>query len=98
MATNNMDETAEEQEIEADEEMLEKPLPFADYGKEYQKLRTEIGKFEKEYDEREKVIDRIMEYGTGVESEKALRMFSTPVLKKWEDSLESFRKSQLSKK
>ncbi len=49
-------------------------------------------------DEREKVIDRIMEYGTGIENEKALRMYTTPVLEKWADSLESYRASQLKKK
>ena len=63
-------------------------LPFLDYLKDEKRLRQHIERLEKEYDEREKVIERIMEYGTGIESEKALRMYSTRVLEKWEASLE----------
>lgn len=81
----------------SEEETLEGALPFDEYGKDEEKLRSQISAMEKEYDQREKVIDRIMEYGTGIESEKALRMYSTPVLKKWEESLESYRASQLKK-
>lgn len=87
-----------EEEIVAEEEMLETALPFEEYGKDAEKIRVQIEKLNKEYDEREKVINRIMEYGTGIETEKALRMYPTVVLRKWEDSLESFRKAQLAKK
>jgi hypothetical protein len=66
-------------------------LPFKEYGKDETMLRHHIERLEKEYDEREKVIGRIMEYGTGIETEKALRMYSTPVLVKWEASLEKHR-------
>lgn len=66
-------------------------LPFEEYGREEEKLRGHIERLEKEYDAREKVIGRIMEYGTGIESEKALRMYSTHVLEKWEASLENYR-------
>lgn len=61
------------------------------------KLKDNIERLEKEYDRREKVIGRIMEYGTGNESEKALRMYPTPVLAKWEASLETFRADKLNK-
>ena len=66
-------------------------LPFKEYGKERVKLTSHIQWLEKEYDDREKVIERIMEYGTGIESEKALRMYPTPVLVEWEKSLEKYR-------
>jgi hypothetical protein len=67
-------------------------LPFKEYGKDRDKLSSHIRQLEKEYDEREKVISRIMEYGTGIESEKALRMYSTRVLEKWEAALEKSKK------
>jgi len=79
----------------SEEETLEGALPFDEYGKDEQKLKVQIKHLEKEYDEREKVIDRIMEYGTGIETEKALRMYTTPVLKKWEDSLESYKTEKM---
>jgi hypothetical protein len=75
-------------EMEREMEMLEHGLPWKDYAKDEKSLRQHIERLEKEYDEREKVISRIMEYGTGIESEKALRMYSTRVLEKWEASLE----------
>jgi len=87
-----------EEEMVADEETLEMGLPFEEYAKDTDKIRSRITKLNKEYDEREKVINRIMEYSTGLETEKALRMYPTAVLRKWEESLESFRKMQLAKK
>ena len=81
----------QEKEIVREEERLESALPFKEYEKDAHKLRLEIQKLEKEYDEREKVINQIMEYGTGIESEKALRMYPTAVLRKWEESLQSRR-------
>lgn len=45
-------------------------LPFKEYGKDRDKLINHIQHLEKEYDDREKVIERIMEYGTGIESER----------------------------
>lgn len=97
MASSEADNLSPEEEMVSEEETLEGALPFDEYGKDEEKLRSQISAMEKEYDQREKVIDRIMEYGTGIESEKALRMYSTPVLKKWEESLESYRASQLKK-
>ncbi|HXQ93362.1 MAG TPA: hypothetical protein VN739_10190 [Nitrososphaerales archaeon] len=98
MATNQMEELPPEEEMVSEEETLEGALPFEEYGKDSEKLKGRIDRLGKEYDEREKVIDRIMEYGTGIETEKALRMYPTPVLRNWEKSLESFRKEQLAKK
>jgi hypothetical protein len=69
-------------------------LPFKEYAKEEKLLTHHIERLEKEYDEREKVIGRIMEYGTGIESEKALRMYSTGVLERWEASLEENRRAK----
>ncbi len=86
-----------EEELVSDEKTLEGALPFDEYGKDQEKLRGQIDRLEKEYDGREKVIGRIMEYGTGIETEKALRMYPTPVLEKWEESLETYRASQLKK-
>ena len=81
-------------EMEREEETLEHGLPFEDYAKDEKKLRQHIERLEKEYDAREKVIERIMEYGTGIESEKALRMYTTSVLKKWEEALEKSYKAK----
>jgi len=77
-----------EKEMESEMEALEHGLPFEDYAKDEKRLRHHIERLEKEYDEREKVIERIMEYGTGIETEKALRMYSSRVLEKWEAALE----------
>jgi len=93
-----MEELPPEEEMVSEEETLEGALPFEEYGKDSEKLKGQMDRLGKEYDEREKVIDRIMEYGTGIETEKALRMYPTPVLRNWEKSLESFRKEQLAKK
>ena len=95
MTAQEMDDVPPEEQMVSEEEALEGALPFQDYGKDSQKLKSQIEKLEKEYEEREKVIDHILEYGTGIESENALRMYSTPVLRKWEASLESYRASQL---
>ena len=86
-----------EEEMVSEMEALYQALPFEDYVKDEDKLRGNIGRLEKQYDCREKVIGRIMEYGTGIETEKALRMYPTPVLVKWEASLETFRAGQLNK-
>ena len=88
----------EEEEMVSEEETLEGALPFDEYGKDTAKIRVQIEKLDKEYDEREKVINRILEYGTGIETAKALRMYPTAVLRKWEESLESNRKAKLGKK
>jgi len=98
MDAQDMDNLPAEQEMVSAEETLEGALPFDEYGKETEKLREQIDRLEVEYDEREKVIDRNMDYGTGIESEKALRMYSTPVLRKWEASLQSYRESKLKQK
>ncbi|MGP8069374.1 MAG: DUF1269 domain-containing protein [Candidatus Bathyarchaeia archaeon] len=86
-----------EEEMVSEMEILYQGLPFDDYEKDAKKLKDNIERLEKEYDRREKVIGRIMEYGTGNESEKALRMYPTPVLAKWEASLETFRADKLNK-
>ena len=83
--------------MENEMETLERWLPFKDYTKDEKRLRQHIERLEKEYDEREKVISRIMDYGTGIESEKALRMYSTRVLEKWEAGLENHRAEKLKK-
>ena len=84
-----------EEEMVSEMETLCQGLPFEEYDKDREKLEGNIARLEKEYDRREKVIDRIMEYGTGIESEKALRMYPTAVLRKWEASLETFRAGKL---
>jgi hypothetical protein len=84
-------------EVEREEETLEHWLPFEDYAKDEKRLRQHIERLEKEYDEREKVIGRIMEYGTGIETEKALRMYSTRVLEKWEGNLEKSYRAKAKK-
>ena len=85
-----------EREMETAERASGMPgtLPFEDYARDEKKLRSNIERLEKEYDAREKVIGRIMEYGTGIETEKALRMYSTRVLEKWEAALEKSRRAK----
>jgi len=95
MESTQAEDLPPEEEMVSEEETLEGALPFDEYGKDTQKLQARIEHLEKEYDEREKVIDRIMEYGTGIESEKALRMYTTSVLKKWEESLKSYRAARI---
>lgn len=87
-----------EREMLQDMETLERALPFKEYAKETEKLTRLVQRLEQEYDKREKIIDRIMEYGTGIESEKALRMYSIPVLEEWEEALVSFRAEELRKR
>jgi hypothetical protein len=83
-----------EKEMEREMETVERAsgmpgtLPLENYVKDEKRLTQHIERLEKEYDEREKVIARIMEYGTGIETEKALRMYSTRALEKWEAALE----------
>lgn len=98
MAGSGGDELPDEEEMVSDEERLEQALPFQEYGKETKKLKSLFQSLEKQYDAREKVIAGIMKFGTGIESEKGLRMYPTPVLEKWRTSLESFRREQLKKK
>jgi chromosome segregation ATPase len=88
-------ELPEEEEMVSEMEALYQALPYEEYGKDRDKLTANIERLEKAYDRREKVIERIVEYGTGIESEKALRMYPTPTLIKWETSLETFRASKL---
>lgn len=92
------EELPSEEEMVSEMETLEQALPFKDYAKDQKRLKELVADLEKKYNTREKVIRRIIELGTGVESEKALRMYSTPVLEKWEASLESFRAEKLGKK
>jgi uncharacterized membrane protein len=80
-----------EEDVVSEVQGLYQWLPFEEYAKDMEKLRGVINRLEKEYDRREKVIERIMEYGTGIESEKALRMYPTHLLGKWEARLETFR-------
>lgn len=84
-------------EILGEIESLEVGLPFEDYAKDQAKLREIVGRLEKEYDVREKSVQKILEYGSGIESEKALRMLPTLTLQKWESALEVFRSEQLKK-
>jgi len=65
-----MEELPPEEEMVSEEETLEGALPFEEYGKDSEKLKGRMDRLGKEYDEREKVIDRIMEYGTGIETKK----------------------------
>jgi len=97
MEEKNMDEVPPADQMVSEEETLEGALPFDEYGKDTEKLRGQIERLAKEYDDREKIIDRIMDYGTGIENEKALRMYSTSALVKWEASLESYRASKSKK-
>lgn len=97
-APQDSDELPAEEEMVTETEILEGALPFSEYAKDTKKLRAQIEQLEKMYDEREKVIDRILTYGSGVESNKALRMYPTSTLKKWDESLESYRASKRKKR
>ena len=92
MEKTQTEDLPSEEEMVSDIETVEQALPFDEYGKDTEKLTELVDKLEKKYDEREKVISRIIEYGSGIESEKALRMYTTPVLQQWEASLESLER------
>jgi hypothetical protein len=68
-------------------EDLRKEMPIAAFLKESRELEDMMSKLEKAYDKREKVIDLILNEGTGFESRKALRMFPTALLEKWAENL-----------
>jgi hypothetical protein len=70
---------------------LDEAFPFDDYDGEKASIREFVALLEREYDEREKVIKRIMKYGTGIETEKALRVCPIAVLERWESSLRESR-------
>jgi len=80
-----------EKEMEKEIESFEHWLPFEDYAKDEKKLRQHIEQLEKAYDAREKVIEHIMELANV--SEKALRMYTIPDLKKWAEALEKRHKA-----
>lgn len=73
----------------AEIEDLRKGMPIDAFLKESKELKEMMNKLEKAYDRREKVIELIMKEGTGFESTKALRMFSTSLLEKWAASLKA---------
>lgn len=98
MSGKEAEELPSEEEMVKDMEDLEEGLPFTDYAKDQKKLTHLVAGLEKEYRKREKVIGRILKYGTGIESAEALRMYPTATLEKWEDALEAFRAEKLKKK
>jgi len=93
--TGRKDWLPREPRMVADTEAVEQALPFEEYAKDSTRLSELVTRLEHLYDKREKIIGHIMECGTGIESEKALRMYSIPVLEQWEAALESFRAEQL---
>ena len=93
--TGRKDWLPSEPRMVADAETVEQGLPFEEYAKDAKRLSELVGRLEHLYDKREKIINHIIEYGTGIESEKALRMYSIPVLEQWEAALENFRAEQL---
>ena len=93
--TGRKDWVPREPRMVADMEVVEQALPFKEYAEDTARLSKLVGRLEHLYDKREKIIGHIIEYGTGIESEKALRMYSIPVLEQWEVALESFRAEQL---
>ena len=95
---NKMAKLPAERKLVSEEESLAKGLPFKEYAKEKRKLEALFDRLNSEADEREKVIKGIMQYGTGIETEKGLRMYPTSVLKRWEASLKKFRAAQLKSK
>jgi hypothetical protein len=81
METSEKDDTPAEEEMVRVEETLEQGLPLEEYGRDSEKLREQMEKPEKEYDQREKVIDRILATAPASRAQKAVRMYPTPILK-----------------
>jgi len=71
----------------ADIEALEREIPTGDFQKTSMELGNMMIGLEKAYEKREKIIDVILEYGTGFETRKALRMIPTFILEKWTKEL-----------
>jgi hypothetical protein len=88
---NGEDDSPVGREEISDEEALDQAFPFSDYGRGSARVKALVALLEEEYDRREKVIDRIMKYRTGIESRKALRACPIPVLGRWEASLKGSR-------
>jgi hypothetical protein len=72
-------------------EDLRVAMPIDAFLKESEDLEETMNELDKAYDKREKVIDHILEEGTGFESRKALRMFPTSMLERWLEELISTR-------
>jgi len=70
-------------------------LPFEEYERDQVRLPEIIARLVTKCDIREKLIQRIIELRSIVESEKAHRMFPTLTLQKWKAALESFQAEQL---
>jgi hypothetical protein len=70
-------------ELLVDLKDLRRGMPIDAFLKESTELKDMMTKCERAYEEREKIINMILEEGTGFESRKALRMFPTDLLEKW---------------
>jgi hypothetical protein len=72
------------------EELREK-MPIDGFLKESEEFEKTMNELEKAYNKREKVIGHILTDGNGLESRKALRMFPTALLEKWDEALRTSR-------
>jgi hypothetical protein len=74
-------------DLEMEIELLREEMPKDSFMEAERELEEVMIKLDKAYDNREKLIERIMERGTGYESRKALRMLSVPLLEKLANGL-----------
>ena len=75
----------------ADIEALEKELPRAEFQSTSGQLKAMMSELEEKYEKKEKVIDLVLQRGTGYETRKALRMVPMSVLEKWAAELSTKR-------
>ena len=87
MVENSSDGPKPTKDLEIEIELLREEMPKDSFIEAERELEEVMIKLDKAYDNREKLIDRIMERGTGYESRKALRMLSVPLLEKLANSL-----------
>lgn len=82
MAGNTSEGPKLTKDLEMEIELLREEMPKDSFMEAERELEEVMIKLDKAYDNREKLIDRVMERGTGYESRKALRMLSVPLLEK----------------
>jgi len=70
-----------------DIELLRNEIPKGNFERTSRELGDMMTDLEKAYDDRERLIDLILERGSGYETKKALRMIPTPTLESWAKEL-----------
>jgi hypothetical protein len=85
------EKTLRTEDLLKDMEELRERMPIDAFLRESKEFEDMMDQLDRAYDKREKVIDHILTDGNGLESRKALRMFPTALLEKWDEALKTSR-------